>query len=95
MELKMKSTLKTLGLLLSIGVVVSLLSEKLGQVSASATAKDAAATQESSAVEEWYLPTDDRNVPFLYVYEVGNGEPAIVLNGGPGIAHNYMTDIAA
>lgn len=43
--------------------------------------------------ETWYLPTEDK-ASFLFISEVGKGEPVVVIHGGPGIAHNYMTDVA-
>lgn len=49
----------------------------------------------SITVEEWYLATEDKAAPFLHVYEIGKGEPVVVIHGGPGIGHNYLIDIAA
>lgn len=44
-------------------------------------------------VEQWYLSTGEKDAPSLYVYEIGRGEPVVALHGGPGIGHNYLTDI--
>src|SRR6266571_3507998 len=39
--------------------------------------------------EEWYLRTEDKAAE-LYVREVGQGEPVIVLHGGWGAEHSYL-----
>lgn len=39
--------------------------------------------------EEWYLPTEDKAAQ-LYVREVGQGEPVVVLHGGWGAEHSYL-----
>jgi proline-specific peptidase len=41
--------------------------------------------------EEWYLPTEDKAAQ-LYVYEIGQGEPVVVLHGGFGAEHSYLLD---
>ena len=41
--------------------------------------------------EEWYLPTEDK-AAVLYVYEIGRGEPVVVLHGGFGAEHSYLLD---
>jgi pimeloyl-ACP methyl ester carboxylesterase len=43
--------------------------------------------------EGWYLPTADR-AGELFVYEVGRGDPVVVLHGGPGADLTYMLPIA-
>jgi proline iminopeptidase len=92
---KMKNTCMFPGLLFAIGLAICLVIANLGQISlVQASTKKAIAAPTSSVAAEWYLPTEDKDVPFLYVYEIGKGEPVIVLHGGPGISHNYMTDIA-
>lgn len=45
----------------------------------------------AAAEEEWYLPTEDKAAQ-LYVYEVGSGEPVVVLHGGFGAEHSYLLD---
>jgi pimeloyl-ACP methyl ester carboxylesterase len=40
--------------------------------------------------EEWYLGVDDGCT--LYVKEVGNGDPLLVLHGGWGAEHSYLAD---
>jgi pimeloyl-ACP methyl ester carboxylesterase len=40
--------------------------------------------------EEWYLRVGDECT--LYVKEVGNGEPLLVLHGGWGADHSYLVD---
>ena len=44
-----------------------------------------------SEADEWYLPTEDKAAR-LYVYEIGNGEPVVVLHGGFGAEHSYLFD---
>ena len=39
--------------------------------------------------DEWYLTTDDCR---LYVTEVGQGEPLVILHGGWGAEHSYLID---
>src|SRR5712692_8127877 len=39
--------------------------------------------------EEWYLRTEDKAAE-LYVREVGQGDPVIVLHGGWGSEHSYL-----
>ncbi len=39
--------------------------------------------------EEWYLRTEDKAAE-LYVREIGQGEPVIVLHGGWGAEHSYL-----
>ncbi len=41
--------------------------------------------------EEWYLPTEDGKCR-LYVFELGLGEPVVVLHGGFGAEHGYLLD---
>jgi pimeloyl-ACP methyl ester carboxylesterase len=41
----------------------------------------------------WYLPTKD-DAGELFVFEVGTGEPPVVLHGGPGADFTYMLPIA-
>jgi proline iminopeptidase len=41
----------------------------------------------------WYVQTEDK-ASWLYIKELGNGEPVIVLHGGPGAGHQYMPPIA-
>ena len=41
------------------------------------------------ASEEWYLPTEDKAAQ-LYVREVGQGDPVVVLHGGWGAEHSYL-----
>ena len=41
------------------------------------------------ASEEWYLPTEDKAAQ-LYVREIGQGEPVVVLHGGWGAEHSYL-----
>jgi proline iminopeptidase len=41
----------------------------------------------------WYVQTEDE-ASWLYIKEVGKGEPVIVLHGGPGAGHQYMLPIA-
>lgn len=43
--------------------------------------------------EAWYLPTGDRSGE-LFVYEIGAGEPVVVLHGGPGGDLTYMLPLA-
>ena len=42
----------------------------------------------------WYLPTDDR-AGSLFLFELGKGEPVVVLHGGPGADLTYMLPIAS
>jgi proline iminopeptidase len=44
-----------------------------------------------SSTDEWYLPTDDKAAR-LYVYELGQGEPVVVLHGGFGAEYSYLLD---
>ena len=39
--------------------------------------------------EEWYLRTEDKAAE-LYVREVGQGDPVVVLHGGWGAEHSYL-----
>jgi proline iminopeptidase len=90
----MKATFKGLDTL-AIGLVICLVNVNLALISsANSTANRVVAERSRPVAEEWYLPTEDNDAPFLYIYEFGKGEPAVVLHGGPGIGHNYMTDIA-
>lgn len=41
----------------------------------------------------WYLRTEDK-ATFLYIREVGKGDPVIVIHGGPGAGHQYLLDIS-
>jgi pimeloyl-ACP methyl ester carboxylesterase len=41
--------------------------------------------------DEWYLPTEDKAAQ-LYVYEIGRGEPVVVLHGGFGAEYSYLLD---
>ena len=82
-------------LLVTVGLAIGPVITKLDQNSpVHASMRNAVAGQKRAVAEEWYLPTDDKDAPFLYVYEIGKGEPVVILHGGPGISHNYMTDIA-
>ena len=64
-------------------------------LSLTATMALAAACRQRSATdaarEEWYLPTDDKAAQ-LYVYELGQGDPVVVLHGGFGAEHSYLLD---
>ena len=51
------------------------------------------AGENTLAAREWYLQTVDK-AAFLYLKEVGQGELVIVLHGGPGADHRYLTAIA-
>lgn len=42
----------------------------------------------------WYLRTDDR-AGELFVYEIGKGEPVVVLHGGPGADLTYLLPVSA
>lgn len=55
---------------------------------AAANAQDRSASRDS-----WYLPTED-GASFLYISELGKGEPVIVIHGGPGAGHKYLLDIS-
>ena len=44
-----------------------------------------------SVEDEWYLPSADGEAR-LYVWEVGRGDPVIVLHGGFGAEHSYLYD---
>jgi len=44
-----------------------------------------------AAGEEWYLPTEDKSCE-LYLYEIGAGEPVVVVHGGFGAEHSYLLD---
>lgn len=41
----------------------------------------------------WYLPTRD-GAGELFVFEVGGGEPVVLLHGGPGSDYTYMLPVA-
>ncbi|GAB5535088.1 MAG: alpha/beta hydrolase [Rubricoccaceae bacterium] len=43
--------------------------------------------------EAWYLRTTDR-AGELFVYEIGCGEPVVVLHGGPGADFDYILPVA-
>jgi len=42
----------------------------------------------------WYLRTEDR-AAWLYLKEIGDNEPVLVVHGGPGAGHQYMVPISA
>lgn len=86
---------KLTGLFLIIALVIWLTDSIPAQnLSSGLKTKNKYPANKLSATEEiWYLNTEDQ-ASFLYIREIGRGEPVIVLHGGPGIAHNYMTDIA-
>jgi pimeloyl-ACP methyl ester carboxylesterase len=44
-----------------------------------------------SVESEWYLPTTDGKAR-LYVWEVGEGSPVLVVHGGFGAEHSYLYD---
>ena len=44
-------------------------------------------------VQAWYLRTSDR-AGELFIYEIGSGEPVVVLHGGPGGELTYMLAVA-
>jgi proline iminopeptidase len=91
----MKSYQLLPSLLLSTGLVIDVISAHQGRISpVHASPARIVAEEKRPAAEDWYLPTEDADVPFLYVSELGKGEPVIVLHGGPGVSHLYMTDIA-
>lgn len=48
----------------------------------------------SSRTENWRLQTADQS-GYLYISEVGKGEPVIVLHGGSCAGFNYMVDISS
>ena len=41
--------------------------------------------------DEWYLPTADKACT-LYVFEIGQGSPVVVVHGGFGSEHSYLLD---
>lgn len=43
--------------------------------------------------EGWYLPTRD-GAGELFVYELGDGDPVVVLHGGPGADSSYLLPVA-
>jgi pimeloyl-ACP methyl ester carboxylesterase len=50
------------------------------------------APSDSPSVEnEWYLRTEDKKAK-LYVWEVGRGEPVVVVHGGFGAEQSYLYD---
>ena len=55
------------------------------------TISNICAQSRTPVAEEWYLPTED-NAAELYVYEIGRGEPVVVVHGGFGAEHSYLLD---
>lgn len=45
----------------------------------------------ASVENEWYLETDDGHCE-LFVWEVGSGDPLVVVHGGFGAEHSYLYD---
>ncbi len=41
--------------------------------------------------DDWYFRSDDKKAR-IYVYEIGDGEPFVVLHGGFGAEHSYLLD---
>lgn len=62
-------------------------------VTPGAPVTDRMAAAEAGAWEEWYLDADDGCT--LYVREEGSGQPLVVLHGGWGAEHGYLTDAFA
>lgn len=58
------------------------------------TGSNSYAQNRVSGAEEWYLPTEDTATE-LYVYEMGAGEPVVVVHGGFGAEHSYLLDAVA
>lgn len=52
-----------------------------------------AASGPQQGAEGWYLPTRDQ-AGELFVYEVGTGEPVVVLHGGPGADFTDLLPVA-
>jgi len=63
------------------------------QSTASVLPANRLAAAEAAVWEEWYLRTGDDCT--LYVKEVGQGEPLVVLHGGWGAEHSYLLDAFA
>ncbi len=89
----MKNIFKSLGLILLVSLTINL--TVAGQVKKSKTKFDAkkGALINENAAEDWFMETEGR-IPDLFIHEVGSGEPVIVIHGGPGAGHRYMTGIA-
>jgi pimeloyl-ACP methyl ester carboxylesterase len=63
---------------------------------ASLVISGATAAQQSGDAERgefWYFPAAEG--VSLFIHETGEGEPVVVLHGGPGADHSYMHDIAS
>jgi len=61
---------------------------------ATALGAPAAAQVARPGAEEWFLTTSD-SAAKLYVYELGAGEPVVVLHGGPGGEYSPMLRVAS
>jgi proline iminopeptidase len=73
------------------GLVICI--DPIQEISAQPVMRKAVAANTGALAEEWYLPTEDKAAQ-LYLYEIGKGEPVVVLHGGPGAGHKYLLDIA-
>jgi proline iminopeptidase len=43
--------------------------------------------------EVWYMGLSEPERPTLFMYSVGQGDPVLVLHGGPGAEHSYLIDL--
>jgi len=78
----------------AVGVALGFAVTNPAQVSsASVGVQRIVANKHLTADRDWYLQTEDKTA-FLYLKEVGRGEPVVVLHGGPGADHRYITAIA-
>ncbi len=89
----MKNIFERLALILLAGIIINL--TVAGQIKNSTTDSDAKkrTSAKKNVAEDWFLETEGR-IPDLFIHEVGIGEPVIVIHGGPGAGHRYMTGIA-